>query len=118
MLDSQNSSIDESHLKPDIVFAFKGQVDATFRDVFMLLEVKGQKAGPKAQHEHFSQVADYALALWNNQPTRTLVPILFFHGALLDLLALFVGIGHDGAQAHESEESPNPTEEEFSSEDL
>ncbi|KAJ2251520.1 hypothetical protein GGI13_003802 [Coemansia sp. RSA 455] len=87
ILDGQNTSIDKSSststptpnskLRPDVVFLFSVQGETTFRDVFMFLEAKGQKAGPKAQREHLSQVADYALALWECQPTRTFVPVLF-----------------------------------------
>ncbi|KAJ2073606.1 hypothetical protein GGH13_001886 [Coemansia sp. S155-1] len=87
ILDGQHTSIDKSSststptpnskLRPDVVFLFSVQGETTFRDVFMFLEAKGQKAGPKAQREHLSQVADYALALWECQPTRTFVPVLF-----------------------------------------
>ncbi|KAJ2744165.1 hypothetical protein GGI20_003203, partial [Coemansia sp. BCRC 34301] len=74
-----------STLKPDILFAFGTRSEPTFRDAFMILEAKP----PGAKNAHLAcigQLADYAMALREHQPTRMFSPVLFLDGYNVDLL--------------------------------
>ncbi|KAJ2056129.1 hypothetical protein GGI17_006341, partial [Coemansia sp. S146] len=84
-MDKQNAPVHKSLLKPDIVFAFAMRGAPTFADLFLVLEAK-KESGDEVYQGHIGQLADYALALRECQPTRKFVPVLFLHGCQLDIL--------------------------------
>ncbi|KAJ2746892.1 hypothetical protein GGI20_000971 [Coemansia sp. BCRC 34301] len=86
IFESQNRSKDTRNLKPDILITSTERDGATFQDVFLFVEAKKPVGGPNAYLDKIGQLADYALALRECQPTRTFIPVLFLHGHLLDLL--------------------------------
>ncbi|KAJ2870016.1 hypothetical protein GGH93_005886, partial [Coemansia aciculifera] len=92
IMDTQNTPVYESTLKPDLVFAFNTKHNTTFRDIFLVLEAK-KESGEDVYLKHIGQLADYALALRECQPTRTYVPVLFLNGRQLDLL-VFTNSGY------------------------
>ncbi|KAJ2488890.1 hypothetical protein IWW37_004427 [Coemansia sp. RSA 2050] len=59
--------------------------EPTFKDIHLVLEAK-RDSHVDAYQRHIGQLADYALALRECQPTRAFVPLLFLHGRYLDLL--------------------------------
>ncbi|KAJ2068317.1 hypothetical protein GGI03_000020 [Coemansia sp. RSA 2337] len=77
---------DEPFPQSDVSFVFNGQGEMTFSDVYIALKAEECANGPDAYCNHIGQLADYALALWKRQPTRTFIPVLFLHGHQLDLL--------------------------------
>ncbi|KAJ2879209.1 hypothetical protein H4R27_005437 [Coemansia aciculifera] len=85
IMDKQSTPVYKSLLKPDIVFAFDASDAPTFEDLFMVLEAK-RESGKNTYRNHIGQLADYALALRECQPTRKFVPVLFLHGCRLDIL--------------------------------
>ncbi|KAJ2484733.1 hypothetical protein IWW37_006112, partial [Coemansia sp. RSA 2050] len=84
IIDRQAVPVYKSTLKPDLVFAFASS-DTAFEDIHLILEAK-RDSHRNAYQWHIGQLADYALALRECQPTRTFVPLLFLHGRYLDLL--------------------------------
>ncbi|KAJ2054864.1 hypothetical protein GGI17_006781, partial [Coemansia sp. S146] len=85
IIDKQHTPVYKSLLKPDIVFAFNTGRTPTFADLFLVLEAK-QTSGDEVYQDHIGQLADYALALRECQPTRKFIPVLFLHGCQLDIL--------------------------------
>ncbi|KAJ2251764.1 hypothetical protein GGI13_003665 [Coemansia sp. RSA 455] len=77
---------DEPFPQLDVSFVFNGQGEMTFSDVYIALKAEECANGPDAYRKHIGELADYALALWKRQPTRTFIPVLFLHGHQLDLL--------------------------------
>ncbi|KAJ2059811.1 hypothetical protein GGI17_004149 [Coemansia sp. S146] len=87
ILDSLNPSIDDNPFSLlDVAFVFNGQGEVTFSDTYIALKTEEYASGPNAHCQHIGHLADYALALWKRQPTRTFIPVLFLHGHQLDLL--------------------------------
>ncbi|KAJ2879013.1 hypothetical protein H4R27_005540 [Coemansia aciculifera] len=83
IVDKQAALVYESTLKPDLVFAFDTQYGITFEDIFLVLEAK-KESGEDVYLTHVGQLADYALALHECQPTRTYVPVLFLNGPMVE----------------------------------
>ncbi|KAJ2032082.1 hypothetical protein IWW57_000396, partial [Coemansia sp. S610] len=83
--DCQDVSPDDTKLRPDVVFSFPTIGTATFREAYLFLEGKKHRSGSDIASKVLTQLADYVLALWECQPTRTFVPILFLHKSELDL---------------------------------
>ncbi|KAJ2861455.1 hypothetical protein GGH94_004892 [Coemansia aciculifera] len=79
----------EPFSQPDVAFVFNGQGEVSFSDVYIALKAEEYANEPDAYCQHIGQLADYALALWKRQPTRTFVPVLFLHGHQLDLLVFY-----------------------------
>ncbi|KAJ2712004.1 hypothetical protein H4R19_002979, partial [Coemansia spiralis] len=54
--------------------------------VHLPIEAKTAHRSNGLTDDDFGQVADYAYAIWNCQPTRVFVPVLFLHGFSMTLL--------------------------------
>ncbi|KAJ1729041.1 hypothetical protein LPJ61_003713, partial [Coemansia biformis] len=83
--DHQSTPIPESELKADGVFFYERSAP-DMAAVHMVMETKLAPAGSTINKDDLGQIADYVHAIWGAQPTRTFVPVLFAHGAELDLL--------------------------------
>ncbi|KAJ2879668.1 hypothetical protein H4R27_005176, partial [Coemansia aciculifera] len=64
ILDRQNTSIDKSKLKPDVIFAFKRLGNDSFANVFAFLEAKGQVEGPEAAQSLSGDIVTSLRRLW------------------------------------------------------
>ncbi|KAJ2297195.1 hypothetical protein IWW54_006821, partial [Coemansia sp. RSA 2705] len=56
-----------------------------FKSVHIALEAKVSQCGVHVPAKHLGQMGDYALHIWNTQPTRTFVSVLYWHGPFLSL---------------------------------
>ncbi|KAJ1727387.1 hypothetical protein LPJ61_004595, partial [Coemansia biformis] len=83
--DHHQKPISESSHKAAGVFYYKRQT-RNMTTVHMVMEAKLAQAGSVINKKDLGQIADYAHTIWEDQPTRTFVPVLFAHGAELDLL--------------------------------
>ncbi|KAJ1726226.1 hypothetical protein LPJ61_005335 [Coemansia biformis] len=83
--DHQQKPIYGSSHKADGVFYY-ARPTPNMAAVHMVMEAKRAPAGLDINKDDLGQIADYAHAVWEDQPTRTFVPVLFAHGAMLDLL--------------------------------
>ncbi|KAJ2798471.1 hypothetical protein H4R21_003920 [Coemansia helicoidea] len=54
--------------------------------VHVAVEAKISAAPMTINHPDFGQVADYACAMWEAQPTRTFAPVIFLHGVHASLV--------------------------------
>ncbi|KAJ2894401.1 hypothetical protein IWW38_002591, partial [Coemansia aciculifera] len=72
-------------LQPGAAFTMNVDDDPSLRNVHIIVEAVNE-SGAEKYLEHLGLLADYALALWKCQPTRTFVPVLFLHAHDLDLL--------------------------------
>ncbi|KAJ2812666.1 hypothetical protein H4S07_001244 [Coemansia furcata] len=91
-LDGRSISMDdEPFTPPDVAFVFREKAKVSLSDVYIPLKVEEYASGPYAYRQHIERLVDYALALWNLQPTRTFVPVFFLRGYQLDLLVFTRG---------------------------
>ncbi|KAJ2740637.1 hypothetical protein GGI20_005703 [Coemansia sp. BCRC 34301] len=74
IFEAQNTSRDTCNLKPDILITSTERDGATFQDVFLFVKAKKPVGGTNAYLDKIGQLADYALALRECQPTRTFIP--------------------------------------------
>ncbi|KAI8324403.1 hypothetical protein GQ54DRAFT_271368 [Martensiomyces pterosporus] len=85
LVDCQTASVGGNNLKLGVVFCDRKVPDPDFSSVHLILEAKASSCSGALPSEYLGQIADYALHIWMDQPTRVFVPILFMHGRLLDL---------------------------------
>ncbi|KAJ2769587.1 Mitogen-activated protein kinase 3, partial [Coemansia nantahalensis] len=82
--DHQDDKVSDSGLKPDVVLYYGCKPDIARAHI--VVEAKFEPKKGKIDDRSLGQIADYALLVWKNQPTRTFVPILFVHSTHVDLL--------------------------------
>ncbi|KAJ1722525.1 hypothetical protein LPJ61_005919 [Coemansia biformis] len=83
--DHQQKPIYGSSHKADGVFYY-ARPTSDLAAVHMVMVAKRTLAGSTINKDDLGQIADNVHAIWEAQPTRTFVPVLFAHGAKLDLL--------------------------------
>ncbi|KAJ2773912.1 hypothetical protein IWQ57_001066, partial [Coemansia nantahalensis] len=83
--DHQTVPVPGSGHKPDGVFCYRrGFLGMAAAHV--AVEAKMSSALMTINHPDFGQVADYACAMWEAQPTRTFAPVIFLHGVHVTLV--------------------------------
>ncbi|KAJ2161719.1 hypothetical protein GGF46_001223, partial [Coemansia sp. RSA 552] len=83
--DHQKRPIIDTNIKPDGVVYHRGMY-VSLASVKLLVEAKTSAAEASSSYESLGQIGCYAKAVWNAQPTRTFVPVLFLHGASMTLV--------------------------------
>ncbi|KAJ2738528.1 hypothetical protein GGI20_006259, partial [Coemansia sp. BCRC 34301] len=84
--DHQTNRIPGAGHKMDLAFIYSGK-SAHIDNVHVVVEAKREEITGDIGEKTFKQIADYQYSIWNAQRTRTFVPVLFLHGARLDLIA-------------------------------
>ncbi|KAJ2783930.1 hypothetical protein H4R18_001413 [Coemansia javaensis] len=77
--DHQSAPISGTSHKPDGVLYYPWD-NLGMAAVHIGVEAKLSSAPVTTSDKGFGQIADYACAVWEKQPTRTFVPVLFLHG--------------------------------------
>ncbi|KAJ1720426.1 hypothetical protein LPJ53_004952 [Coemansia erecta] len=72
--------------KPDGVVYYGSYLKKDFGSVHMIIEAKVKEYANGPSGEALGQMADYAQLVWQNQPTRVFVPVLFLHNFYVDLV--------------------------------
>ncbi|KAJ2307077.1 hypothetical protein IWW55_001147 [Coemansia sp. RSA 2706] len=84
-VDHQNSAVSGTRIKPDGVVYYGQHRSPVFKSAHIALEAKVSQCDGQVPAKHLGQMGDYALHIWNAQPTRTFVPVLYLHGSSLSL---------------------------------
>ncbi|KAJ2775040.1 hypothetical protein IWQ57_000561 [Coemansia nantahalensis] len=83
--DHQSVPVLGTRHKPDGAFCYSRDAP-DMATVHAAVEAKISSAPMTASHKDFGQVADYACAMWEKQPTRTFAPVIFLHGMRASLV--------------------------------
>ncbi|KAJ2328285.1 hypothetical protein IWW51_001285 [Coemansia sp. RSA 2702] len=84
-VDHQNSAVSGTRIKPDGVVYYGQHRSPVFKSAHIALEAKVSQCDGQVPAKHLGQMGDYALHIWNAQPTRTFVPVLYLHGPFMSL---------------------------------
>ncbi|KAJ2084260.1 hypothetical protein H4R24_000202 [Coemansia sp. RSA 988] len=82
--DHQTTSIKGTDMKPDGVFYYSG-LKKSADSIHFIVEAKISQYVNELPPIILGQIAEYAGLIWEEQPTRVFVPILFIHGPNLTL---------------------------------
>ncbi|KAJ1846701.1 hypothetical protein LPJ70_001906 [Coemansia sp. RSA 2708] len=72
-------------IKPGGVVCYRHHGLPGFKSAHIALEAKVSQCDGQAPAKHLGQMGDYALHIWDAQPTRTFVPVLYLHGPFISL---------------------------------
>ncbi|KAJ2160770.1 hypothetical protein GGF46_002016, partial [Coemansia sp. RSA 552] len=85
LADHQDTPIVGTSLNPSGVIYHDG-LEESLSSVKMVVVTKTSDAEASSSHRSLGQIGYYAKAVWNAQPTRVFVPVLFLHGTLMTLV--------------------------------
>ncbi|KAJ1865204.1 hypothetical protein LPJ73_000077 [Coemansia sp. RSA 2703] len=84
--DHQNKSVDCSSIKPDYVLYYPDRSTTTTTDIHLMFEAKRKSSPGENQVTDLGQMVEYALSIWEKQPTRLFVPVFFLNCTQMSLL--------------------------------
>ncbi|KAJ2559278.1 hypothetical protein EV175_000418 [Coemansia sp. RSA 1933] len=91
LIDCQNAPVPGSSHKPDGVFYYSETTGGGIPSVHMCVEAKIASNPGTIPSDNLGQILDYINAIWTEQPTRVIVPILYIHGKALTLFVFTRG---------------------------
>ncbi|KAJ1863320.1 hypothetical protein LPJ73_000548 [Coemansia sp. RSA 2703] len=106
----ETKSMSGTAAKPDGAVYYSDYLNTKLDSIHMLIEAKIREHINGPNDDALGQMADYAQLVWQNQPTRTFVPVVFLHGVWVDLV-IFARCGYRyarlGQYISNSEDSSN-----------
>ncbi|KAJ1720427.1 hypothetical protein LPJ53_004953 [Coemansia erecta] len=89
----ETSVITGTSIKPDGVIFYSDLISKEIDTVHAIMEAKVEEGGGCTFMEALGQMAEYAHCVWQAQPTRVFVPVIYLYGVRMDLI-LFARSGY------------------------
>ncbi|KAJ2783693.1 hypothetical protein GGI15_002487 [Coemansia interrupta] len=106
----ESRHISGKEAKPNGVVYYGNYIEQNPSSIHVIVEAKVKEYANGPSGEALGQIADYARLVWQHQPTRMFVPVLFLHNVYADLVLFarygyrYARLGHYISKAEENDD--------------